>query len=465
MNNLTVEISIFPKNRNANISVNFKDLCQLSGNWTIHGLNLSMVNTTSHELSVTIEKAIDQKKNNFISIINSTWGHLNVSPGHNVLVSNSHFNSVVSSKKTLIEVSNSSLNISKSSFYDLRVQENPAILKAINSHVVIENISCTNNVGAYGLLQVFNGSKLVMKESIFQNNGNFLSFSIIVVKYGSQLDLFKCRFKRNYALYGACVYSENNVEVAIKNCSFKYNRAVAGGSMFFAGHKRNSHCNNRVPGTDLTSMNVLDCKPKQVKSNLQKPSSCENDEMKLTYFVSGCRFQLNSAVKGGAIYAQHTSVGINQSNFVHNHALYGGALMVSDVTLNIGECTHVFNLAAIGGVLLVRQSISVCVRSSKFHQPSAIPTGLLGSYICIQTNTTVTLWNNTFHAFRLLPANGQILSDGNNTIYIHNCSFVDDNRVPGFTVNLKIEGFSKFKATECLFKTDFGFATIVLLAT
>ena len=117
MNNLTVETRIFPKDINANISVNFKDLFQLSGNWNIHGLNLIMVNTTSHELSITIRKALGQKKINFISIINSTWGHLMVSTGYVVLVTNSHFGGSVSSGKTLIEISNSPLTIRESSFH------------------------------------------------------------------------------------------------------------------------------------------------------------------------------------------------------------------------------------------------------------------------------------------------------------------------------------------------------------
>ena len=292
-----------------------------------------------------------------------------------------------------------------------------------------------------------------MKKSTFQNNGNY---SIIVVKYGSQLHLSNCNFEGNYGLYGACLYSDNSVKVVIRNCLFNNNRAGAGGTMFYVGNKGK----NRSQDTSLTV-----CKRKQTNPNSQAYSLCENYEIEINHFVINCSFQGNVAGKGGAIYTQHTSVLISESHFVNNFALYGGALMAWDVTLIFQECKSVYNMAAFGGVLMVRESSSVCIGNSKFNKPSALPSGLVGSYIYIEANTTVTLYNNTFHSFKIVPVGSQILSRGNNTLCVHNCSFVDNHQIPGFTVNLKIEDRSKLKATLCSFTTAVGFATIAFWAT
>ena len=451
--------------RKTNISVNFKDISQFSGKWKIYGLNLNVVNIISQKISINISKFIGQEKKNTISIFNSTWRHLEVSSGHIVSVSNCHFEGNVSPGETLIEVSDSSLDISNSSFHNLRVQENPAILKATASHVLIENIHCSNSIGAYGLFKVLNGSELIIKKSAFHDNGNFFSFSVIVVKYESQLVLSKCQFKRNYGLYGACLFSENSIKVVIKNCSFKINFAVVGGAMFYAGQRRNSHGNDGMQTMDQTLMKVLVCKPEQPRLDLPDYRSCKNFEIEPTYLVSDSSFQGNIASKGGAIYAQHTSVNINKSHFTKNYASYGGALMTLDVALMIQECKSFFNLAVFGSVLMARDSSSVCISSSKFYRPGLPPVAMVGSYIYIETSATLTLWNSAFHPFMMLVTNAQILSRGNNTILIHNCSFLDERRIPGFTINLKIEDLTKLTVTDTVFKTSLGFATVVLIAS
>ena len=86
--------------------------CQENGKYTV--LNLNMVNIISQKISINISKAVGQDKRNKISIFNSTWGHLKVSSGHIVSVSNCHFEGGVSHRETLIEVSDSLLNISES---------------------------------------------------------------------------------------------------------------------------------------------------------------------------------------------------------------------------------------------------------------------------------------------------------------------------------------------------------------
>ena len=134
--------------------------------------------------------------------------------------------------------------------------------------------------------------------------------------------------------------------------------------------------------------------------------------------------------------------------------------MVSGVTLTIRECKSVLNMVAFGGVLMARESSSVYTGSSKFYRPCPAPCGMVGSY-----DTTQMLWNSTFHALRILLTKSQILSRGNSTTLIHDCSFVDDNRIPGYTINLKIEDFTKLTVTNSFFRTRVGFATVALFAT
>ena len=184
------------------IQVTFYNETLLNSTWILHGLNLLIYQANLSQSDFTVDRVSGQIRDGVISIYNSTVGSVNVqgTVTFRINVTKSHLDGTERPEKTLLDVINTKLYIKKSTFRSNKVEAGPALVKAVNSRIAVENCSFLENVAQTGLFQIANGSNLNVTDSEFEaleKVGSLVLWSMNNVK----ATFTRCIFNRTAGFY------------------------------------------------------------------------------------------------------------------------------------------------------------------------------------------------------------------------------------------------------------------------
>ena len=194
------------------IQVTFYNETLLKSTWILHGLNLLIYQANLSQTDFTVDRVSGQTRDGVISIYNSTVGSVNVkgTETFRINVTKSDLDGTERSEKTLLDVINTKLYIKKSTFRSNKVEAGPALVKAVNSRIAVENCSFLDNVGRSGLFQIANRSNLDVADSEFKTSqkvGSLVLWSMNNVK----ATFTHCIFNRT-----AGFYASQNTSMTVK---------------------------------------------------------------------------------------------------------------------------------------------------------------------------------------------------------------------------------------------------------
>ena len=414
--NVNAEISLFSTKKKNDRSALLKliDVNLLESHLTINGLNVEINNVYLGHWIVSVYKKTYQEGEKYFNVSNSTIGHLSISDGFQVTISNCFIDGRTRLSETLIRVTNCILTIQDSMFYNFKSHYNsPAILKAMFSLVYIRDIFCSNNVGSVGLIQILNGSKLFLANSDFEDNGNIFTLSTISIKYHSSAVVFNSTFVSNSAVDGAALNCYFNSSIEVKMSGFYGNTAAKGGAII---------CEDKIENVFSNNLNV----------DSSSRSSC---------VISECFFEVGIAMNAGHLYLKRVFATIVKTVFgVGWIPIHGGAIAAVDHTqLNILNCTFGISNYIMGG-----------------------PMAVIGAIIYSQNEVTIDIRRSIIHT-NLPVFNGLLLFATDRCKIIIKDSYITDSyEVPAFTIALCVENFTEISVVDSVFDTRLGFGLTVL---
>ena len=155
---------------NHNVTVEISNVTQLESKWEIKGMNLI---TNNSFLSKTGFYLSNHKSgiSNIVTVTRSTFGLLQAERGFKIQVSNCIFKGDSWKSSTLINVVNSTINITNSIFQDFKVYFSSAVLNASSSRIHLENCQFLTNIGKHGVIQVGKQTDITIYNTMFENNG------------------------------------------------------------------------------------------------------------------------------------------------------------------------------------------------------------------------------------------------------------------------------------------------------
>ena len=229
MKNQTVVVTTTSSHND--IAVHFYNVSMLHSDWTIRGMNMKLTQSHLLLMNATLENSNTQTKK-LAEIRNISLGHLNIT-GYEVRISECSIDGTYRSKVTLVDIRDSRLNVTNSSFYNHEVKNNSAIIKASSTDVKIKDSFFTKNLGKEGVIQILNGSNLELEKcNLSRNGGLFFAESTISLKSKSKARVVDCFFHLNWASTGGCfrVYPTTHLTVE------RSNNAQKGGVIYCQGN-------------------------------------------------------------------------------------------------------------------------------------------------------------------------------------------------------------------------------------
>lgn len=191
-----------------------------------------------------------------------------------------------------------------------------------------------------GAFLVYNNAQLTLRNARVHNNTADLNGGGIHLQ-ASQLTCEDVRFDHNSATNGAALTVYDGSVAVLQDCTFETNTAgQAGGAVY-------THFND--PG--LTVNDVIF----EGNSASRGGALCQEGGIQNT---DGCVFSGNEATMGGAVYTSSgVQADITQSDFQSNAAaLDGGALYLDECQFTAANCTLGVNAAGRGGALYAEVS-------------------------------------------------------------------------------------------------------------
>ena len=388
----------------------------LESHLTINGLNVEINNAYLGHSIVSVCRKPYQEGEKYVNASNSTIGHLSVSDGFQVTISNCFIDGRTRLRETFIRVTNCTLTIQDSIFYNFESYYNsPAILKAMFSLVYVQDIFCSNSVGSDGLIQILNGSKLYLENSDFEDNGNIFTLSTISIKFHSSAVVFNSTFVSNSAVDGAAINCYFNSSIEVRMSGFDSNTATKGSAI---------NCKDKIEDGLKNNSNV----------DRFSRSSC---------VIIGCFFEDGSAVDGGRLYFKRVFATIVNTVFGLSWMIIrGGAIVaIEHAQLNILNCTFGISNYMMEG-----------------------PSALIGAIIYSRHEVTIYIRRSTIHIDLHFFKGFLIFAADRCKIFIEDSKITDYNKEPAFTIALCVENFTEISVIDRLFDTQLGFGLTVLSA-
>ena len=396
------------------IQVTFYNETLLNSTWILHGLNLLVHQANLSQTDFTIFRVSGQTRDGVIRIYNSTVGSLKLRGPEmfHINIVKSELDGTERPRKTLLDVSNTRLYINKSTFRNNKVEVGPALIKAANSLVMVENCTFLENVGQTGLFEITNGSNLNMTDSEFKHNGHwFFALSTIAIRRSSSASITGCSFVNNMAANGAALCSFHNTSLMVNSSVFIDNVGQEGGAI---------NCHNQVDLSQDNNNQNVDTKPSQkTKQEIQEPETTRNkvnerewntdteqtarDEKLSRCLITGSKFENNSAVpSAGAVYIRGRRAEIYESNFLFNTGSLGGATRgIQNAEIDIKDSSFWDNTGGIGSNIHIEESTSLNIEGCTFeYNDSAHITGV-GIYA--RNQSSVSISNSSFTNQGTLP--------------------------------------------------------------
>ena len=353
----------------------------LRSDWTIRGMNMKLTQSHLLLMNATLENSNTQTKK-LAEIGNSFFGRLNIS-GYEVRISECSIDGTYRSKVTLLDIRDSRLNVTNSSFYNHEVKDNSAIINASSTDVKIKDSVFTKNLGKEGVIQLLNGSNLELEKCNFSRNGEmFFAESTILLKSKSSVRVVDCFFHLNWASSGGCFRVYPNTHLAVERSNFTDNTAQKGGVIYCEG---NSNTDQNVHPDKLV-LNENYSYLKRVTDDSLGNVSC---------IIKRSYFEHNVAIEsGGSVFLNRSKVDLFSSNFVNNSVAFGsgGALAAHRSKVNIGYTNFTLNAAMIqGGALHFADYSSISIHQTTFLGSC----GITGSSLSITCGVVLTITNST----------------------------------------------------------------------
>ena len=312
-NNITVLISLAPGiSKNSNVEISFINVSLINSTWNISGLNLFLSNVNMSKTVISLTKGKTLNKILFAEISNSFFGQLNVDGNYKVNISEFNLDGSDGLGKTLINVKRCSLNLIDSNISNISTDVGPAIIKSVESRVIISNSKFRENIGTMGLIQILFGN-LHLKNSFFGNNGigtgyNISHRSLVSISFNSLGDLYNCTFEGNKGKNGSCMNCDPGSKLIVENSSFANNTGNFGGAIYCGV-------------TDTTKENEEYCCYGN-NTNVFKPK--EHGKYRASCYFRNCTFVNNVAYEGKSLYIRSFDADIEDCSFVQTVPRYGG---------------------------------------------------------------------------------------------------------------------------------------------
>ena len=366
----------------------------------------------------------------FLKITNSKFYHIKVTYGYSITISECEFDQDVRLDSIMIDVENSILKISNSTFNNIKAVSNvQTIISIVSSQVTLKNVQCSGIEATISLIQIINGSELRVESSLFMKNR--MSSSIIVTKLHSRVSVTDSVFSDNVAMYGSCILASANTTLNIHNSSFLNNEAIKGGAIM--SHNMLHLCEQNDSDSTfgqkifdkLTKKTEEGLTPDISKTCLQNKEGIKYQAVGFTAFITESVFVNNTAWKGGAIYATGDAIElfIEQSNFISLAYLGGGNLFINGTT-KMGRRVHAtgssFSTPAdvnAGSLYMENTFLNITNCSIGSQDPNEMGYGIWAT-----ENSIIYAINNTFYC--LTPVTNALNMYNNVTLYIMNCTFL-----------------------------------------
>ena len=382
------------------ITIYFYNVSMLHSDWTIRGMNMKLTQSHLLLMNATLENSNTQTKK-LAEIGNSSFGHLNVT-GYEVRINECSIDGTYKSKVTLVDIRDSRLNVTNSSFYNHEVKDNSAIIKASSTDVKIKDSVFIKNLGKEGVIQLLNGSNLELEKCNFSRNGKmFFAESTILLKSKSSVRVVDCFFHLNWASTGGCFCVYPNTHLTVERSNFTDNIAQKGGVIYCEGNSNTEH-------------NVA----------IESGGSVFLNRSKVDLFSSN--FVNNGAALGigGALAAHQSKVNIGYTNFTLNTVtLQGGALHFADYSLiSIHQSTFLGSCGIKGSSLSITGGVTLTLTNSTVKERfcSNFPF-LKGFSMYFSSKSEVAISACYFEA--KYPSSGIMYSEDNMTVTCCNCTF------------------------------------------
>ena len=362
------------------VTVHFYNVSMLHSDWTIRGMNMKLTQSITLSMNATLENSNTQTKK-LAEIGNSSFGHLNIT-GFEVRISECSIDGTYRSKVTLVDIRDSRLNVTNSSFYNHEVKDSSAIIKASSTDVKIKDSLFTKNLGKEGVVQILNGSNLELEKCNLSRNGElFFAESTILLKSKSKARVVDCFFHLNWASTGGCFRVYPSTHLTVERSNFTDNSAQKGGAIYCQGNSnkdQDGHPDKLVLNENYSYL-------KRVTDDSVVNVSC---------IIKRSYFEHNVAIEsGGGVFLNRSEVDLLSRNFFNNEATgIGGALAAYQSKVNIGYTNFTLNVAILqGGALHFADYSSINIHQSTFLGSC----GIKGSSLSITGGVTLTLTNST----------------------------------------------------------------------
>ena len=156
---LNVNTSVQEKFQPSNISVVFLDIELQHCNWTISNLNLLIIGSDLRATGIFLRQ---DEGEGTVFITNSTFGHLNVSPGYRISVTFCNMDDANRLQTTLLDIIDCRLSILKCVFHNT---PDLTLLHAVRSQIAIEDVKIIVGTTSYNLVEIADGSELELTHS------------------------------------------------------------------------------------------------------------------------------------------------------------------------------------------------------------------------------------------------------------------------------------------------------------
>lgn len=420
-------------------SVEFDNLTLVNAKWEIDGLNLVVRKSSLENTRLIVHQV------NSVLLENSTLEQLKVSNGSNVSIANCNIDGTSRSERLLLNIIDTFLNITDSSFVNNANNNEAALLRAENSMVEMHNVQFIKNIAEQGLIQIFSASNLKLVNVTFENNGlwNFSCKSAISIEEHCSATISKSNFTGNKGSRGSCLNCNHCDSILVQDSSFEWNRGIQGGAIFSRNHFNFTSIGNNFTHNMVSHLNVTEMLP--------------------NYYCKMCTERNHT---GGAISFINSDndesiCTIDESNFEHNYGYYGGAIYAQNITMIIRDSIFLQNFAEdIGGAVMAYNKSNTNITNCKFENNSiSIYHGGGGGALYVGEFSTLDIDSSSF-----LHNYGAIFSSYYCTINILNSHFMNQSTPSSasFVVNiLHVESESSLTVSDSIFNGTFEGDSVV----
>ena len=328
---------------------------------------LECINTTFRSNSAVCGGAILAQENTSVSLINcSFFGNIaNLESSSIENTSSSPFIGLVFSQGeggAIMIDENSNLSIRSGIFSDNYAQTNGgAIYASRNSTVTVTGTKFMSNMAVDGgAILLTTQSEAQILNSNFTDNVANVSGGAVFLLNNVVGKMSSCYMTGNRAQNGGVLYSNDHIEMTIKNSLFKNNTAVDRGGCLIA----TSACRYRVLGSTF-------------KGNSATNGGVAYSYQNISLTFNRCKFMENEGQKigGVAVVFHQSSVIFSACNFSGNKAQFGGVAMANcHAIINFVRSQFSNNQASEGGVT-VGGIANIVVKNSYFVNNVAIERG------------------------------------------------------------------------------------------